>query len=210
MSENYFKKLYDIDVTNKVKEKSGLKYLSWSAAWASVKKEFPEAFYTVYKQPINIEETGEGKRITRTIERPWFDDCNTGWVRTGVTINGIEHIEELPIMDFKNKSLPADKITSADANKSIQRSLTKACARHGLGLYIYEGDDLPEELKEVGKLQAEIGAIAKKKAALSPEAQKKVAEICKEADPDANGDYRLIEDVDVLKDLKKKLMAVRK
>ena len=47
-------------------------------------------------------------------------------------------------MDFKNKSIPLEMITSTDANKAVQRSLTKACARHGLGLYIYAGEDLPE------------------------------------------------------------------
>ena len=56
----------------------------------------------------------------------------------------IEHIEELPVMDYKNKSITADRVTSFDVNKTIQRSLTKAVARHGLGLYIYAGEDLPE------------------------------------------------------------------
>ena len=65
-------------------------------------------------------------------------------MKTGVTIEGIEHIEYLPVMDFRNQSISADKVTSFDVNKSIQRSLTKALARHGLGLYIYAGEDLPE------------------------------------------------------------------
>ena len=47
-------------------------------------------------------------------------------------------------MDYKNNSIPVEKVTTMDVNKSIQRSLTKACARHGLGLYIYAGEDLPE------------------------------------------------------------------
>ena len=47
-------------------------------------------------------------------------------------------------MDNRNNSIPADKVTSMDVNKAIQRSLTKAAARHGLGLYIYAGEDLPE------------------------------------------------------------------
>ena len=59
-------------------------------------------------------------------------------------MNGIEHIEYLPIMDYKNNSIPLEKVTSTDVNKAIQRSLTKAVARHGLGLYIYAGEDLPE------------------------------------------------------------------
>ena len=66
-------------------------------------------------------------------------------MKTGVTVLGIEHIEELPIMDFKNKSLPLNQVTSYDVNKTIQRSLTKAVARHGLGLYIYAGEDLPDD-----------------------------------------------------------------
>lgn len=210
MAENYFKKLYNIDASEKIKEKNGIKYISWAAAWAGVKQEFPDATYTVYKQVFDVQETTEGKTVSRTIERPWFDDGCTGWVRTGVTVEGIEYIEELPIMDFKNKSIPAEKITSADANKSIQRSLTKACARHGFALWIYEGEDLPQELKEIEKLQAEIAEIAKKKAALSEEAKKKVGETCKEADPKANGDYRLMENLDVLKALKKSLLAIRK
>ena len=47
-------------------------------------------------------------------------------------------------MDFRNAAIPLEKVTSTDVNKAIQRSLTKACARHGLGLYIYAGEDLPE------------------------------------------------------------------
>ena len=59
-------------------------------------------------------------------------------------MEGKEYIEYLPVMDFKNRSIPADAVTSFDVNKAIQRSLTKAVARHGLGLYIYAGEDLPE------------------------------------------------------------------
>lgn len=210
MAENYFKQLYDIDVRSKTKSKNGLSYLSWAACWSEVKKMFPDATFNIYEQEIKITETSEGKIIERIVNRPWFDDGNTGWVKTGVVINGIEHIEELPIMDFKNKSIVAGNITSSDANKAIQRSLTKACARHGIGLYIYEGEDLPEETKEVGNLQAEIMEIIKKKSALSEEAKSKVAKTCKDADDNANGDPRLIEDVEVLRALKKSLMAIRK
>jgi len=131
--ENYFNVLNAINVNGKTEKKNGLTYLSWAWAWAEVKKLFPDATYTVYERdtdygPVN-----------------YFTDGNTCWVKTGVTINGIEHIEELPVMDFKNKSIPLTNVTSMDVNKAIQRSLTKACARHGLGLYIYAGEDLPED-----------------------------------------------------------------
>lgn len=153
MNENYFERLYNIDVSEKLKTKNNLLYLSWSACWKEVKSVFPDATFTIYEQPITITDTSEGRTIVREVKRPWFDDGNTGWVKTGVTINGIEHIEDLPIMDFKNKSIPAKDITSSDANKSIQRSLTKACARHGIALWIYEGEDLAPGVKAQKKAQ---------------------------------------------------------
>lgn len=129
MENNYFKQLNDINVNDKTEEKNGLTYLSWAWAWGEVKKLFPCATYKVYENKD---------------EWNYFTDGKTCWVKTGVTINEIEHIEELPVMDFRNKSISAENVTSFDVNKSIQRSLTKACARHGLGLYIYACEDLPE------------------------------------------------------------------
>ena len=69
-------------------------------------------------------------------------------MKTGVTVEGVEHVEYLPVMDLRNRSIPVGNVTSFDVNKAIQRSLTKAVARHGLGLYVYAGEDLPEELAE--------------------------------------------------------------
>lgn len=129
---NYFSVLNNINVNEKTEKKNGLTYLSWAWAWGEVKKLFPESFYTIYEN-----------------EAGWnyHTDGRTCWVKTGCTVNGIEHIEYLPVMDFKNRSIPLDQVTSFDVNKAIQRSLTKAVARHGLGLYIYAGEDLPEEEK---------------------------------------------------------------
>lgn len=129
---NYFQQLNAINVNDKTEKKAGLTYLSWAWAWAEVKKLFPNATYFIYERnteygPVN-----------------YFTDGRTCWVKTGVIIGEIEHIEELPVMDFKNRSIPLEAVTSMDVNKAIQRSLTKACARHGLGLYIYAGEDLPE------------------------------------------------------------------
>lgn len=128
--ENYFSQLNNINVNEKTEKKNGLTYLSWAWAWGEVKKLHPTATYTIY-------ENANGWN--------YHTDGNTCWVKTGVSVEGIEHIEYLPVMDYKNKSIPADKVTSFDVNKAIQRSLTKAVARHGLGLYIYAGEDLPEE-----------------------------------------------------------------
>lgn len=128
--DNYFNDLYAVNVNGHTEKKNNLNYLSWAWAWGEIKKRHPNATYTVY-------ENADGWN--------YHTDGRTCWVKTGVTVNGIEHIEYLPVMDYKNKSIPVENVTSFDVNKAIQRSLTKACARHGLGLYIYAGEDLPEE-----------------------------------------------------------------
>lgn len=128
--DNYFNDLYAVNVNGHTEKKNNLTYLSWAWAWGEIKKRHPDATYTVY-------ENADGWN--------YHTDGRTCWVKTGVTVNGIEHIEYLPVMDYKNKSISIENVTSFDVNKAIQRSLTKACARHGLGLYIYAGEDLPEE-----------------------------------------------------------------
>lgn len=135
-----FENLNKINVNGHTEKKNGLTYLSWAWSWAEVKKQYPDAIYTIYERdteygPVN-----------------YFTDGRTCWVKTGVTIEGLEHIEELPVMGYNNKSIPYENVTSTDINKTIQRSLTKACARHGLGLYIYAGEDLPEESPEAQKV----------------------------------------------------------
>ena len=139
-----FEKLFQINVNEHVEKKNGLSYLSWPYAWAEVKKLYPTANYKVYE--------AEDGCI-------YFNDGRTAWVKTGVTVEGLEHIEYLPIMDYRNKSIPVENITSFDVNKTIQRSLTKALARHGLGLYLYAGEDLPEV--EVEKISARDAQVVK-------------------------------------------------
>lgn len=136
MSENYFVELNNINVNGKTEKKNNLTYLSWAWAWAEVKKLHPDATYTIYENNAGFF---------------YHTDGRTCWVKTGVTIDGIEHIEYLPVMDYKNRSIPVNDVTSFDVNKTIQRSLTKAVARHGLGLYIYAGEDLPESEYDDGK-----------------------------------------------------------
>lgn len=128
-TKSVFEVLNSIDVNEHKETKNGLSYLSWAWAWAEVKKRYPQAQYTIYENANGLN---------------YHTDGRTCWVKTGVTIDGLEHIEYLPVMDYRNASIPVEKVTSFDVNKAIQRSLTKAVARHGLGLYIYAGEDLPE------------------------------------------------------------------
>lgn len=139
VQKSVFETLNAVNCNEHTEKKNGLTYLSWAWAWAEVKKRYPLSYYKIYENPDGW---------------PYWTDGRYCWVKTGVVIApapeasalgyGIEHIEYLPIMDYKNNSIPVEKVTSMDVNKSIQRSLTKACARHGLGLYIYAGEDLPE------------------------------------------------------------------
>lgn len=207
--KSVFDTLNAVDVSTKIKTKNGLTYLSWASAWAEVKKKYPDATYEIKPQVID---DGGNTRF-------WHDDGRTGWVEVGVTISGIEIVEVLAIMDFKNKSIPADQITSVDANKSMKRCLVKACALHGLGMYIYEGEDLPEEASKTIELKEKIKELVAKKVKLSDKAKEKVAELCKAAEKQANpeldddlitGNYNNIEDADVLANLEKQLLAVRK
>ena len=128
--KSVFEVLNAINVNEHTEKKNNLTYLSCALAWAEVKKHYPDAYYTIYENRDGLN---------------YHTDGRTCWVKTGVTINGLEHIEYLPVMDFRNASISYDKVTSFDVNKAIQRSLTKAVARHGLGLYIYAGEDLPED-----------------------------------------------------------------
>ena len=149
VKDSVFGKLAAVNCNEHIEKKNNgkveLSYLSWAWAWHYIKSRFPNAFYTIYERPDGV---------------PYWTDGRTAWVKTGVTIEGQEHIEYLPIMDYRNLSIPLDKITSMDMNKAIQRSLTKAAARHGLGLYIYAGEDIPlseAEAKELEKEQAAQG-----------------------------------------------------
>lgn len=132
-SKSVFETLNSINVNDKTETiRAGqrqLTYLSWAWAWSEVKKNYPNSTYTIYENADGLN---------------YHHDGMTAWVKTGVTIEDVEHIEYLPVMNNYNKSIPLADITSFNVNSSIQRSLTKAIARHGLGLYIYAGEDLPE------------------------------------------------------------------
>lgn len=187
-NENYFKQLNSINCNDKTEKKNGLTYLAWAYAWGEVKKLFPDSTYTIY-------ENANG----------WFyhTDGNTCWVKTGVTINGIEHIEYLPVMDYKNRSIPVDQVTSFDVNKAIQRSLTKAVARHGLGLYIYAGEDLPEDDNQVEQPIQPSTAVQVRKAAAKRTAESKPSDN-KPSDnkPSENNPYTPMFDEDYWKIIK--------
>ena len=125
---NYFEELAKVNIKDKVEKKGNFDYLSWANAWAFVKLRYPNAQRNVY------EDQSSGLNF--------FTDGRTAYVKVGITINEIEHIDYLPIIDFRNNSIRIEKITSMDVNTAIQRSTAKACAMHGLGLSLWVGEDV--------------------------------------------------------------------
>ena len=121
-----YKKLSEVNIDHLIEKKGKQDYLSWANAWNEVKKLCPDATRTVYENEFGM---------------PYFSDGNTCLVKVGVTINGIEHIDYLPVMDYRNKSIPQDAVTTFDIVKTIQRSTVKAIALHGLGLRLWIGED---------------------------------------------------------------------
>ena len=166
--ENIFEILSKINVNDKTENKNGLTYLSWAWAWQEFKKIYPEATYTIKRNEQGM---------------PYIYDENLGYmVFTEVKVGDLVHEMWLPVMDSANKAMKnkpykyqvkeykygkatgnmiektVEAATMFDINKTIMRCLTKNLAMFGLGLYIYAGEDLPEESvedKKISKTQEE-------------------------------------------------------
>lgn len=127
MEKSVFQILNEYDITEHLKKKDRIIYLPWSKAWMIVKSLFPSAKFTINKAADGCIYHTDGK---------------TAWVEVSITINDQTETESLAVMDFRNKSIPIDTITSADAEKSIKRCLVKCAALHGLGLSLWTGEEL--------------------------------------------------------------------
>ena len=146
-----FNALKNLDLSNKCEKRDQLTYLSWANAWSEFKSAYPSATYRILKNESGL---------------PYFSDPNLGiMVFTEVTVDDVTHQMWLPVMDSKNKAMKltpytyqvwdnykksfAEKTVQAasmfDINKTLMRCLVKNLAMFGLGLYIFQGDDLPEK-----------------------------------------------------------------
>lgn len=149
-----FDALYSLDLSDKLekRENDKLSYLSWANAWAEFKRAYPNAEYRIIKDP--------------TTNLPYFNDPAIGiMVYTEVAVDGQAYEMWLPVMDAKNKAMKeqaytyqvydgykkqyvekaVQAATMFDVNKAIMRCLVKNLAMFGLGLYVYAGEDLPNE-----------------------------------------------------------------
>ena len=129
--KNYFNELSKIEC--KTEKKNGLTYVSWSDAWAEVKKMYPDATY---------------RKLTNTDGSFLFKSWTWGMVLCEVVINWISHTADLAVTDFKNQEIKYDAIKSTDIQNTTQRTLAKAIAMHWIGLYVYRGEDIPRDWEE--------------------------------------------------------------
>jgi len=119
------------NVNDHVEKKNGLSYLSWAWAWAEALKADAKASY-------KIEMFGD---------KCFMDINGTAMVFVTVTMFDKPMTCQLPVMDYRNKAIPNPDAFAV--NTAIMRCMTKALALHGLGLYLYSGEDVPEEGRSV-------------------------------------------------------------
>lgn len=127
MEINYFLTLEKVKC--EVEKKNWLNYISWSDAWAEIKKLHPDATY----------------RKVKNWDTYLFRSWTGGSVECEVTVNWITHCADLAVTDFKNQEIKYEAIKSTDIQNTLQRAFAKAIAMHWIGLYVYRGEDFPEE-----------------------------------------------------------------
>lgn len=157
---NYFEELRKIDCSAHVEKKGGFSYLSWPYAIGELLTRHPEATWRVV-------ETAEGSPAWCT-QNGWF-------VKVAVTVNGIERTQIHPILDGRNQ--PIKEPNAFHVNTSIQRALVKAIALHGLGLYIYAGEDLPTDAEAQHDIKPSNGPNAGVQESLTPEQRERVKRV---------------------------------
>lgn len=126
--DNYYSELSKVALQTEKKGK--LTYASWSEAWDVLKRKHPEATYHIFQDENGM---------------PYFKDSSGGFCKVSVTVQNLTHTIFLPIMDHMNKTVLPEKIDAFQINKTIQRALTKAIAMHGVGIWIYNGEDVPKK-----------------------------------------------------------------
>jgi hypothetical protein len=165
-------KLLATNVNGHLEKKNGLSYLSWAWAWAEALKADADATYKV--------EMFDGK---------CFMDINgTAMVFVTVTMFKKPMTCQLPVMDYRNKAIPNPDAFAV--NTAIMRCMTKALALHGLSLYIYAGEDLPEEGRSVviTPTQGAMDNIPQEELQYLQEMAMELIAMCEQGDPKAAWD----------------------
>ncbi len=129
--ENTFEKLNKVDVSKFTEKKGQFNYLSWAHAVRELLKACPEATWEVH-----LFENADGTK------QPYMKNGTGSYVQVSVNVDNVVRSQIHPVLDHRNQ--PIDNANAFQINTSIQSCLAKAIALHGLGLYIFAGEDLPE------------------------------------------------------------------
>ena len=141
--------LLKVNVNDHTEKKNNLTYLSWAWGWAEALKADPSATFEV-KTFLRDQYT----------EMPYMDVNGTAMVWVTVTMFGQPRVCMLPVMNHRNQPIPSPD--AFQVNTAIMRCMIKCLALHGLGLYIYAGEDLPEEDAPAPKATAPMGELTRK------------------------------------------------
>ena len=143
--KSLFARLNEIDCSDHTEKKGKFTYLSWSWAWQTLKTECPDATFEKHEfAALN----GLGQQDGTLV--PFMrDDQGYTFVKVSVTAEGVTMTETFPVLDYTHKAI--QNPDSFALNTALQRAMVKAIAMHGLGLYIYAGEDLPEITEETAK-----------------------------------------------------------
>lgn len=152
-STDSFATLRAVNVNEYIEKKNGLSYLSWAFAVDQLLQRDPHATWE-YKFGKDKSFDPNGNLIEDEV--PYIRIASTAMVFCTVKAFGVERTAQLPVMDHRNKPIPNPD--SFQINTAMQRCLAKAIALHGLGLYIYAGEDLPEEQKKPEPPEAKVTA----------------------------------------------------
>ena len=134
--QTLFQQLNSKDVNDHVEKKNGLTYLAWSYAHQELKRIDP-TFTTKYHEFPHPDVNRDDFFV------PYLATPEGYFIQTSVTVKGQTETEWLPVLDFRNKALAKGSATPFDINKAQKRCFVKAAALHGLGLYIYNGEEVP-------------------------------------------------------------------
>lgn len=157
-----FNALYDMNIGDKVEKKDGLSYLTWSEAWKAFKEVYPSSTFRVICNPDT--------------KLPYFTDPNLGiFVFTEVTADDLTQQCFLPVLNSSMKPMrqeaynytvydkqnkrqiekTCESANAFDLNRTIMRCLVKNLALFGLGLKLYQGEDIPSESSDDSANNAE-------------------------------------------------------
>lgn len=188
-----FQQLNSMNVNDHVEKKQGLSYLAWSYAHQELMKIDPNYEMKIHEYP-HPEVANEQYFV------PYLASPEGYSVTVSITLKGLTKTETLPVLDFKNKAVPYKQADMFQINKTYKRAFVKAAALQGIGLYIYHGEDAPDESENLrqelmSEIQRFTDLLTAKGTEITPDEVKQkfqIGDISKLSQSDAIGHIKLI------------------